>query len=423
MALRTAMAMFTIFLLLLALLVYFGAMLALFRLRTTLGIGTFFCALGSLHFMETYLAASMYLSMPFGVSLSPGSVVMFSGKLALLLLVYIREDAEVARQPIYGLLLGNAILVALVAILKLSLDDTAQAPGGNLAFMDEIGGLMLWGTALLFADCIAMILLYERLSRTLRRWPMLTIWATLAVVLSFDQIGFFSVLHLSVGVPFSAGLGGWIGKLVAAGCYAALLSFYLARYEVSEPAAPRRLSDVFHVLTYRQRYEALRHESRRDPLTQVLHRGQFEPVGRDLLTLAQTAHRPVSLLLIDIDNFKDVNDSHGHPVGDQVLRRVAEALNDALRQSDYVVRYGGDEFAAFAPGVDMAGAVKLAEMLRTRISGLELPPGLPALTLSVGVATAPDDGENLTDLLAMADKRLYAAKAGGRDTVVGALDA
>ncbi|MFG1391516.1 GGDEF domain-containing protein [Xanthobacter agilis] len=414
------MALFTIPLLVIALLVYFGAMLALFRLRATLGIGTFFCALGSLHFMETYLAASLYLSLPFGISLSPGSVVMFSGKLALLLLVYIREDAEVARQPIYGLLLGNAILVALVSILRLELPGSPQPATSDLAFMDQIGGLMLWGTALLFADCIAMILIYERLSRQLNKWPVLVIWLTLAVVLTFDQAGFFAVLHLSVGVPFSAGLGGWIGKLVAAALYAFLLAVYLKRFEMIAQVAPRRLRDVFGILTYRQRYEDLSRAARRDPLTQVLHRGQFEPVGRDLITLARTAHRPMSLLLIDIDNFKEVNDRYGHPVGDQVLRRVAETLNDGLRQSDYVVRYGGDEFAAFAPGVDHAGAMALAAMLRDRIAALELPEGVPALTLSIGVATAPEDGETLTDLLGMADKRLYAAKAGGRDTFVGA---
>ncbi|WP_454915630.1 diguanylate cyclase [Xanthobacter sediminis] len=416
------MAFSTVLLLVAALLLYFGAMLALFRLRATLGIGAFFCALGSLHFMETYLSASLYLSMPFGVSLSPGSVVMFSGKLALLLLVYIREDAEVARQPIYGLLLGNAMVIALVSLLKLQVQDSPGLAASGLAFMDQMGGLMLWGTALLFADSIAMILLYERLSRPLRRMPVLAIWLTLAVVLTFDQAGFFAVLHLSLGVPWSAGVGGWVGKLVAAGLYAVLLTVYLQRFEALAETAPRRLRDVFDALTYRQRYEALTRAARRDPLTQVLHRGQFEPVGRDLLMLSQTTHRPVSLLLIDIDNFKEVNDRHGHPVGDQVLRRVADALHDTLRQSDYVVRYGGDEFAAFAPGVDHRGALRLAGMLRGRIAGLSLPEGVSALTLSIGVATAPQDGETLTDLLGVADKRLYAAKDGGRDTSIGAFD-
>lgn len=417
------MALFTIPLLLVALLFYFGAMLALFRLRGPLGIGTFFCALGSLHFMETYLAASFYLALPFGVSLSPGSVVMFSGKLTLLLLVYIREDAEVARQPIYGLLLGNTILIALVSILRLDLADGQPRITSDLSFLDQMGGLMLWGTALLFVDSIAMILLYERISRPFKRMPVLAIWLTLAVVLTFDQAGFFAALHLSLGVPWSAGLGGWIGKLVAAGLYALLLAAYLKRFETLADTPPRRLSDVFSALTYRQRYEELTRTARRDPLTQVLHRGQFEPLGRDLLAVSQTTNRPLSLLLIDIDNFKEVNDRFGHPVGDLVLRQVAETMSETLRQSDYVVRYGGDEFAAFAPGVDHRGALALAAMLRSRVSGLGLPQGVPPLTLSIGVATAPHDAETLTDLLGVADKRLYAAKAGGRDISIGAIDA
>lgn len=417
------MALLTLTLLLLALLVYFGAMLGLFHLRNALGIGTFFCALGSLHFMETYLAASLYLQMPFGVSLSPGSVVLFSGKLALLLLVYIREDAEVARQPIYGLLLGNAILIALVSILKLQPLSSAAAAAADLSFMDQIGGLMLWGTALLFIDCIAMILIYERLSRSLKAMPVVAIWLTLALVLTFDQAGFFTVLHLSVGVPFSAGLGGWIGKLLAAGIYAVILTFYLQHFDMQGEIAPRRLRDVFEILTYRQRYEALSRAARLDPLTQVLHRGQFEPVGRELLRLSQATHRPVSLLLIDIDNFKEVNDHHGHPMGDRVLQQVADKLSEALRQSDYVVRYGGDEFAVFAPGVDQRDALRLASMLCAHITELQLPPGVPALTLSIGIATAPEDGGTLTDLLGVADKRLYAAKAGGRDSYVGAFEA
>ncbi|MGR7996165.1 diguanylate cyclase [Xanthobacter sp. ZOL 2024] len=411
-----------IMLLIIGLVLYVAAMLGLFRWRNTLGIGTFFCALGSIHFMETYLAASFYVALPLGASLSPGSVVMFSGKLALLLLVYIREDAQVARQPIYGLLFGNLFLIAFVAVLRLHRDVGGLAGSGELSFLDQLGGLMLWGTALLFLDCIAMILLYERISRPLRRLPFLAIWLTLACVLTFDQAGFFAMLHLAFDVPFSAGIGGWLGKLAAAGLCAAMLLFYLDRFEMRADGPPRRLSDVFDILTYRQRFEELTRASRRDPLTQLLHRGQLEPLGRDLLAVSATTNRPMSLLLIDIDNFKTVNDRHGHPVGDAVLRIVADAMTDALRQSDYVVRYGGDEFVAFAPGVSHLQALRLATMLRERIALLSLPPHVEPLTLSIGVATAPQDADTISGLLTVADQRLYASKGSGRNTVTGAFD-
>lgn len=401
-------------------LVYFAAMLALFRLRGTLGIGVFFCALGSLHFMETYLAVAYYVQLPFAVSLSPGSVVLFSGKLALLLLVYIREDALVARQPIYGLFLGNLVLLALVFLLRQH--HVVPAPGApaDLSFMDRLGALMMWSTILLFIDSIAMILLYERLSARMRRHPVLVIWATLALVLTFDQLGFFGVLHLALGVPLSAGIGGWAGKLVAAGFYSAALALYLNRFEIPGKATHPRIADVFDTLTYRQRYEHLEVTSRLDPLTGVLHRGQLEPLGGDLVRIARKTGRPMSLLLVDVDDYKEVNDLHGHPTGDTVLRLLAGAISESLRQSDHVVRYGGDEFAVLAPGVSHASALILADMLAESVAEVPLPHGVRGQTLSIGVATLPEDGETLTALLEAADKRLYAAKAAGRNRVVGA---
>ena len=417
------MAGFNVFLLVIEMAVFFTAMLALFRLRETLGLGVFFCALGSFHFMETYLAAAYYVQLPFGISLSPGSVVLFSGKLALILLIYIREDALVARQPIYGLIIGNILLIGLVALLRQH--DAVASPGvpADLSFMDAMGLLMMWGTLLLFIDSIAMILIYERIARPLRRRPVLAIWITLALVLTFDQVAFFGVLSLAMGVPLTAGIGGWLGKVVAAGFYAAMLGQYLARFELAGNTPRRTITDVFHALTYRQRYEDLKQESRRDPLTNVLHRGQLEPLGRDLLAVARTTGRPVSLLLIDVDDFKDVNDQLGHPTGDEVLRGLARGLTESLRQADHVVRYGGDEFAVFAPGVGNAGALSLAAQLGRRVGAMTLPPGVARQTLSIGIASAPEDGSTLTELLDAADKRLYAAKAAGRNRAAGGPEA
>ena len=124
--------------------VYFGLMAALFRMRRRIGVGVFMCALGVMHFLETYLASVFYVSVPFGM-LSPGSTVLFAGKLVMLLLLYIKEDAATVRQPIYGLLLGNALMVALVLILgfhDISALSSGRAP--DMAFIDSIGWLMVW---------------------------------------------------------------------------------------------------------------------------------------------------------------------------------------------------------------------------------------------------------------------------------------
>src|SRR6476660_2769653 len=99
-------------------LIYFAVLAALFRARHKLGIGAFFCALGVMHFIETYLASIFYISLPLGIVTSPGSSVLFTGKLMMLLLVYIREDAKVVRQPIYGLLIGNLLMMVLAALMR-----------------------------------------------------------------------------------------------------------------------------------------------------------------------------------------------------------------------------------------------------------------------------------------------------------------
>src|SRR5215471_10165345 len=98
--------------------IYFVALGALLRARTRIGLGAFFCALGVMHFLETYLAGNFYVALPLGIVASPGSTVLFTGKLMLLLLVYIREDAVAVRQPIYGLLVGNLLLFALAAVMR-----------------------------------------------------------------------------------------------------------------------------------------------------------------------------------------------------------------------------------------------------------------------------------------------------------------
>src|ERR1700733_3576193 len=144
-------------------LIYFAVLAGLFRARHRIGIGAFFCALGVMHFLETYLASVVYVALPFGIVTSPGSSVLFTGKLMLLLLVYIREDAKVVRQPIYGLLMGNLLMIALAALMRHH-GLVALGPDriADFGFLYEMGALMVWGTALLFIDCILLILIYEQ---------------------------------------------------------------------------------------------------------------------------------------------------------------------------------------------------------------------------------------------------------------------
>jgi diguanylate cyclase (GGDEF)-like protein len=398
---------------------YFATLAALFRGRRRLGIGSFFCALGVMHFIETYLASNLFVALPFGAVASPGSAILFSGKLILLLLVYIREDAAVVRQPIYGLLFGNLLIVALAGLLRLvTLAPLVSGRAPDFGFLDQVGGLMVWGTILLFVDAIVLILLYERSRAWLGRNIVLRIWLSSALVLTFDQAGFFFALHWMYGTGLAVMLGGWAAKLAAAGLFSLLAAGYLRWFErdsAGEGATPR-LADVFGALTYRERYEDLLARSARDALTGLYDRGHLESQGRRRVDAAAGAGRDVSLLVLDIDDFKRFNDQHGHAAGDTVLQRIAVCIRAAVRPDDLVFRFGGEEFVVVCDDLAAAPAMMLGEHLRARLAAME---GPYHVTVSIGIATAPQEAADYDRLFGVADARLYHAKSSGRNRVVG----
>ena len=401
---------------------YFAVMTALFRMRHRFGMGIFVTALGLMHFLETYLAGTVYVQVPLGTA-SPGSVILFSGKLILLLIVYIREDATAVRQPIFGLLFGNLLTIALVLLLRRHA-FVPVAPGvwPDVSFLDGMGGLMLWGTLLLFIDSILIILLYEKLGRWLSGHTTVRICASALIVLSFDQLGFFIGLNVLFGVPIEALFGGWLAKMAAAVLYGVLAGAYLRWFDAKPAVKPdgHRLADIFDALTYRERYEALLEQSGRDGLTGLFHRGRFDTHGRLAAEQAIADGSALSVLVIDVDHFKSVNDIHGHAIGDAVLRHIAGQIAAMIRETDAVFRYGGEEFVVLSPGLSHDAAVRLGQRICREVS-MASPPGMSrTITVSVGVATAPLDGRNLDDLFACADARLYAAKSDGRDKVMGA---
>lgn len=369
--------------------IYFAAMAAIFHYRTAIGIGVFYSVLGAMHFLETYLAAVFFIELPFGL-ISPGSTVMFAGKLAFFLLLYIKEDAESMRQPIYGLLIGNILMVVLAMILR-AYSDPASLPGYNpdLHFLEQIGFLMVWGTALLFVDLIAMVIMYERLGAMVTNTILGRIFISLAIVLSFDQAFFYAGLHLLSGVPISAFYGGWIAKIGAAGFFSLMLTLYLRFIDTSVIRAhPQGAVDVFDRLTYRHRYEKLVERMGRDALTGLKDRGQFDTKGPAMLQAALQSKLSVSLMMIDIDHFKSINDQHGHPVGDKVIQAVADTVLRTKREGDKLFRYGGEEFALLCPEIP-PGAMALAERIRAAVAA-SAHPGLDRrVTISIGVATFP----------------------------------
>ncbi|UXS43004.1 GGDEF domain-containing protein (plasmid) [Agrobacterium tumefaciens] len=400
--------------------IYFAAMAAIFHYRAAIGIGVFYAVLGAMHFLETYLAAVFFIELPFGL-ISPGSTVMFAGKLAFFLLLYIKEDAESMRQPVYGLLIGNILMVALAMILR-AYSEPASLPAYNpdLRFLDQIGFLMVWGTVLLFIDLIAMVIIYERLGALVTTTVPGRIFISLAIVLSFDQLFFYTGLHLLSGVPLSAFYGGWIAKIGAAGFFSLMLTLYLRFVETTAiRARPHGAIDVFDRLTYRHRYERLVERIGRDALTGLQDRGRFDTKGPAMLQAALRSELSVSLMMIDIDHFKSINDQHGHPEGDKVIREVADTIMRSKREADELFRYGGEEFALLCPEAP-PGAMALAERIRTAVAAIPHPGLDRPVTISVAVATFPANAKDIHELLKRADAALYEAKALGRNRVFSA---
>ena len=138
---------------------------------------------------------------------------------------------------------------------------------------------------------------------------------------------------------------------------------------------------------------------------------------------AERDGKPLSLLLVDLDHFKTVNDSSGHAIGDLLLQRVATQLRTTVRGADAVVRLGGEEFVILLHECGADAALRVAEAVRAAVRDVTVPEGcsLDRLTASVGVATYPDHGRGLDQLLGAADRAMYAAKHDGRDRSVRAL--
>jgi len=157
-----------------------------------------------------------------------------------------------------------------------------------------------------------------------------------------------------------------------------------------------------------------------DGLTGLTNHRTFQQRFEDLLQRAQRHNHKVALLLCDIDHFKSVNDNYGHPIGDEVLRRVARVLQEVPRKIDIPARYGGEEFAVILDNVDVAQARAVAERIRIEISKVvvETEKGPLSVTESIGVAAFPDDGRDREVLIERADLALYHAKHSGRNRVV-----
>ena len=156
-----------------------------------------------------------------------------------------------------------------------------------------------------------------------------------------------------------------------------------------------------------------------DPLTKVLNTGAYYKFCDDQIFSSQRSQQIFSVLFIDLDHFKSINDDHGHSVGDEVLRKVAQTIQATVRRSDIVGRVGGEEFSVFLPNTSMTGAENLAETLRGAIEStlVEVDGVRLRITASIGVAVKGFDQQSIQEIQEKADQAMYESKRNGRNRV------
>lgn len=200
--------------------------------------------------------------------------------------------------------------------------------------------------------------------------------------------------------------------------YLGLFSALLAPTFIAPPIIYKFL-DIIRQL--RLAHELLESLSQEDYLTGVYNRRHLEETAAKEFSLAMRHKFPVSIMILDIDHFKQVNDTHGHLIGDQVLIALTQCVYEMIRQTDIFGRYGGEEFILFMPHTALDDAVMLSERMRQAIADNKFQSNTDSakvnITVSVGVASATPETKTLEDLILNADLALYRAKELGRNRV------
>jgi diguanylate cyclase (GGDEF)-like protein len=320
--------------------------------------------------------------------------------LLILVLLYLvfggaTEDAEVSAAVSSGLFFYAALVMSF-RYANFYRRETrwkiALETWGMIAFVTWV----LW-----FTDRLASPLLNAYLL------AVITSALTLGKVTTLVNVGLIAACYIFLGGNLDA--EELVSLRFAAGFAAQLAPVLLVAYITTMFSA-----DIRYGL---QRAKLL---SETDELTGLFNTRGFAIAANRLFGQALRYDRPASVLMIDSDNLKRVNDAYGHDAGNRLLRQLANAIQAELRSTDVPARYGGDEFIVLLPETPPKGAMDVAERIRSAISGaaLALEGRVIDSSVSVGVACFPEDGRTLDALAARADRALYQAKQRGRDCVV-----
>jgi diguanylate cyclase (GGDEF)-like protein len=242
-----------------------------------------------------------------------------------------------------------------------------------------------------------------------------------AGAVTIHAYGMLQELSLAVYEPERAGRSAYLARLlfgtgillVTAVLFGLFFIYPLIRTQAREELKLRAMTQSLSA-----RSETLEQAALTDALTGVQNRRYFDDALNEYLAEFGRIGKPVGLMLLDLDHFKLVNDTHGHDVGDEVLRAVARCLKDMTRFHDVVARLGGEEFAVVAPNMDADMLLRLAERIRRAVASQIVLSGNVRLRVTTSVGLAVWDGKEGTDgFLRRADKQLYEAKRLGRNRV------
>lgn len=389
----------------------FVTLLVLFGLRRRLGVIPFAFVLGA-------LGQAAVWSREISGAAGPGiDGALLTTTLVVIVLAYLREDVSAVRQIVVGTLVAS-IAIAVLAWLGRLRAELADAR----AFPSTAGAVLFLRLLAPILSQIFSVVAYETLG-AIRAGPPILRVGLAALVSAVAAVAVLAVTH-HYGAPE---LGSVLGEAIASCTIAAVLSMALlvvvvrqfGGLELDRPETDRatRMSRVVKLLSWREKYEIAREQAVRDALTGLRNRGYFDEALEREVAVANRYRRPVTLLMIDIDRFKRINDRFGHRTGDDVLRAVGEAIESELRAADLACRYGGEEIAVILPETDGLAAAMLARRLHGSIAAAG-GDGLPTFTATIGVATYPLEAESAADLVSLADRRLYEGKRGGRNCIV-----
>lgn len=391
-------------------------MLFAFSMRRIFGLAPLLLFIGCVEGLKYFLTVGFEFQLG-GTAVSLSSAIYYPATLTIFLMIYVREDAALARQLIWSLMFANIGLSLIMGLVWFDqrTDDSVIALQVNL-------WRIAVGTVLLFAGALAVLLLHNRLQGwgvpSLLRW-----WLPLSLVAALDTVLYIGLTSAWVEVALPT--TGWtmLAKALALLGYVGMMWGYLYLFERDSLSPLERREtdgDLLALLSYRERFVRLQREVITDGLTGAYNRRHLDAWLPEELRTMRLRGQTLALLMLDIDHFKTINDRYGHQLGDAALQHFVRAVQSILRRGDTLFRYGGEEFCVVLSAVSRDVAIELAQRTQAELRRLPTLIGGHSLTLTctIGIAMFPDDGQSAKSLIAVADQRLYRGKNNGRDCCI-----